>query len=88
MLLSRLVNDNHDAEYRMAKQSGKPKGRKAAKVEPDIKTIGVRASREWAEWLEEVARHYRTNVSGVIDRAMAEWTQTQGYPKKPPERTP
>jgi hypothetical protein len=66
-----------------------PKG-KGSKKKPDAgpKTIGVRATAEYAEWLERLAKHYRTTVAGVIDRALAEWTETEGYPERPPERTP
>jgi hypothetical protein len=56
--------------------------------EPAPKTVGIRVSAEYADWLEELARHYRTTIAGVIDRALAEWTETQGYPKRPPVRTP
>lgn len=66
---------------------GRPK-RKAPKADASPKTIGIRATPEWAEWLENVARHYRTTVAGVIDRALTEWTSANGYPDAPPERTP
>jgi hypothetical protein len=69
---------------------GVPVGRKK-KHEPrptGPRTIGIRSSAEWADWLDELARHYRTTVAGVIDRALTEWTESEGYPKRPPERTP
>jgi hypothetical protein len=50
--------------------------------------IGIKATREWIEWLEELAKHYRTTVSGVVDRALTEWTEAEEYPKRPPSRTP
>lgn len=69
----------------MAKaKSGSPK----KQPDPGPKTIGVRATAEYAEWLERLAKHYRTTVAGVIDRALAEWTEAAGYPERPPERTP
>ena len=66
----------------------KPKGRPKKKIDPSAppKTIGVRATQEWSEWVEGLARHYRTNVAGVIDRALAEWAESEGYPDRPPER--
>lgn len=65
-----------------------PKRKPKAKTEPTVKTIGIRTSTEWAEWIEGLAKHYRTTVSGVIDRALAEWTAAEGYAEKPPERNP
>jgi hypothetical protein len=46
----------------------------------------LKGSPEWAEWLEGLAVHFRTTVIGVIDRALAEWAETNGYPVKPPRR--
>jgi hypothetical protein len=66
------------------------KAKSGGKGKPDQgpKTIGIRVSSGYAEWLEQLARHYRTTIAGVIDRALAEWTETQGYPVRPPVRTP
>ena len=65
----------------MAKTKGKPKG---GKKDEGPRIIGVRASTEWREWLERLAKHYRTTVAGVVDRALAEWTEAEGYPERPP----
>jgi hypothetical protein len=65
-----------------AKSSGKDKPDQGAK------TIGFRVTAEYALWLQDLARHYRTTNAGVIDRALAEWTEAQGYPVRPPMRTP
>jgi hypothetical protein len=46
----------------------------------------LKGSPEWAEWLEGLAIHFRTSVTGVIDRALAEWAKEKGYPVKPPPR--
>jgi hypothetical protein len=67
---------------------GRPKRKLTGKSEPNFKTIGVRTSQEWADWLDGLARHYRTTVAGVIDRALAEWSEAEGYPVRPPERIP
>lgn len=52
------------------------------------KTLGYRVSAEYGDWLERLARHYRTTVSGIIDRALAEWVESEKFPEKPPERMP
>jgi hypothetical protein len=70
----------------MASPKQKPKSK--AESKPTVKTVGIRTSAEWAEWVERLAKHYRTTVSGVIDRALAEWTAAEGYEEKPPERNP
>ena len=55
---------------------------------PEKRSIGMRVSVDYADWLEKLAKHYRTNVAGIIDRALAEWSQSEGYEHLPPERNP
>ena len=57
-----------------------------SKAEARKSITTLKGSPEWAEWLEGLARHFRTTVTGVIDRALAEWAETNGYPVKPPPR--
>lgn len=66
------------------------KAKSSGKGKPDSgpKTVGIRVSAEYAEWLDRLAKHYRTTVAGVIDRALAEWTEAEGYSERPPYRTP
>jgi hypothetical protein len=66
---------------------GRPK-KIAKKGATPPKTIGFRVSGEYGEWLDGLARHHRTTVAGVMDRAIAEWAEGQGYPAKAPERMP
>lgn len=70
-----------------AVEVGRPK-KTARKGAPDPKTIGLRVSGEYAQWLENLARRHRTTVAGLIDRAVAEWAQAQGYEEPAPERMP
>jgi hypothetical protein len=56
------------------------------KASRQYKTVGIYASIEWTEWLEKMAQHYRTTVAGLVDRALSEWAQTNGYPERPPLR--
>jgi hypothetical protein len=55
---------------------------------PKPKTIGLRVSGEYGDWLDRLARKYRTTVAGLIDRAVAEWAASQGHEEPPPERMP
>ena len=69
----------------MAKGPGKAKGK--AKGKP-YRLIGVRATPDWADWLERLAEAHRTTVAGLVDRALSEWAEARGFPEKPPKRTP
>jgi hypothetical protein len=68
----------------MAKKSAKGKPGEAA----GFRTLGIRMSHEYSAWLDGVAKHHRTTVAGVIDRALAEWTEANGYSVRPPDRLP
>jgi hypothetical protein len=51
-------------------------------------TLQIRVSDEYAEWLDGVAKHYRTTVAGLFDRTITEWTEVNGYSTRPPDRLP
>ena len=53
---------------------------------PVFRTVQVRGSVEWVEWLEEYARYLRSDVSKVIDLALISDARVRGFPKPPPER--
>lgn len=70
---------------------GRPKNSARVREEgaiPDPKSIGMRVTGEYALWLEGLATKYRTSVAGIIDRALAEWSEAEGYEHRPPRRTP
>ncbi len=65
----------------------KPKGR--AKGKPrGPKTIGVRVTPEWADWIERAAKFCRTDVAKLIDNAVADYVRGRGFSEPPPERVP
>jgi hypothetical protein len=64
---------------RPKKRAGKPSG---------PRTVGVRASGEWADWIERAARYCRTDVAKLIDTAVAEYAKARGFAEEPPERVP
>ena len=66
---------------------GRPK-KTAKKETANPKTIGFRVSGEYGEWLDRLAKHHRTTVAGVMDRALAEWAKSQGFEEPAPERMP
>jgi hypothetical protein len=65
---------------------GRPK--KAEKKGLRPRTVGVRASGEWADWVEELAKHCRTDIAKLIDSALAAHAKAVGFGKTPPERVP
>ena len=67
---------------------GRPKKASKSNEIYKSKTIGFRVSNEYGEWLERLAKRYRTTVAGLMDRAVAEWAESQGYAEPPPERMP
>ncbi len=47
-------------------------GRPKKAEEKKYKTLGVRTTLEWADWVETLAAEYRTTAAGIIDRALQE----------------
>lgn len=66
----------------MAKKQTRPK--KAPK--PADASLTIRCSPAWREWIEQGAKHCRTDVSKLIDGAVMDYLQAKGFPKPPPER--
>ena len=60
---------------------------KSAKDKP-LRTIGIKASTEWADWLERFAKHQRTTVASLVDRSLASQAEVVGFAENPPERIP
>jgi hypothetical protein len=65
---------------------GRPK--KGSKKGPQPRTVGVRASGEWADWLDEFADHCRTDIAKLIDEALVAHAKVRGFDKVPPRRVP
>lgn len=54
----------------------------------EMKTIAVRATKEWADWVEAGAKHCRTDTAKLIDAALEMYLESRGYKDQPPERIP
>lgn len=67
---------------------GRPKKALSDGTGPEPKTIGFRVSGEYGEWLKALAKANRTTLTGVMDRAIAEWASSQGFEPPAPERLP
>jgi hypothetical protein len=50
--------------------------------------LSVQASSEWVSWVEEGADFCRTDVSKLVDMALATYLRAQGFGKIPPKRIP
>jgi hypothetical protein len=62
---------------------GRPK--KSDKRTAKPRTVGVRATATWADWLERMAKAHRTTSAGMIDRALAEFAEHHDF-ETPPDR--
>jgi hypothetical protein len=59
-----------------------------AKAKPRIISLGIRASEEYAAWVEELAAKDRRTMSAVVDQALAAYASAIGFDKEPPPRIP
>jgi uncharacterized protein (DUF1778 family) len=62
--------------------------KKGSETDLEIRTIGVRATKGWADWLERAAKHNRITVASFLDRAAAEHAKETGFDELPPPRLP
>ncbi len=53
-----------------------------------MKTVAVRATVEWADYVERGAEHCRTDVAKLFDAAVIEYLRARGFTETPPKRTP
>lgn len=70
---------------------GRPRAKAAGKPEPakvSTKTVGMRSTVAWSEWLDRGARHCRTDVAKLIDAAVVDYLKARGFDEPPPERMP
>jgi hypothetical protein len=63
---------------------GRPKKPKT----PDPqKRLVVAGCGPWMDWVERGAKFCRTDVSKMVDAALAEYLRARGFPDAPPDRT-
>lgn len=65
-----------------------PKRRPKRSKPSGPRTIGIRSTGEWADWIERGARFCRTDVAKLIDAAVVEYLKDRGFTDPPPERIP
>jgi hypothetical protein len=55
---------------------------------PGFKTIGIRVTDAYADWIGRAAKHDRATIAGFVDRAVADRARAIGFNEPPPERLP
>jgi hypothetical protein len=66
--------------------SEKPSTPEPAEVSKARTTIlSLKGSPEWSQWLGDLGAKFRTSKAGIIDRALAEFAERNGF-RDPPER--
>jgi hypothetical protein len=65
----------------------RPKKKPPKSAEPEMKTLGVRMTVQYADWLERFAKSQRRNAASMIDRALADAAEKEEF-EAPPERVP
>lgn len=67
---------------------GRPKKTEKPTEPLKPKTVAIRATGEWAAWLERYAKHCRMDVAKTIDHSLAKAAKADGFNEPPPERIP
>jgi hypothetical protein len=71
----------------MAKKKQGPRSPKnKERLDPGFRTIGIRASVAYADWLTKVAEHDRVTIAAFLDKAAAERATRIGFTETPPRR--
>ncbi len=73
----------------MAKKQ--PKGRSPKnkeRQEPGFRTVGIRVSAAYADWLADAAKHDRVTIAAFLDRAASDRAKAIGFMTPAPERIP
>lgn len=64
---------------------GRPKKKRTSRADVK-KTVGIRSTVEWAEWLDRAAAFMRTDQAKLIDAALVEYLKSRGFEEPPPPR--
>jgi uncharacterized protein (DUF1778 family) len=73
----------------MAKKKQGPRSAKnKERVEPGFRTVGIRVSADYADWLARAAEYDRVTIAAFVDRAAADRASQIGFEEAPPRRIP
>jgi hypothetical protein len=63
-----------------------PKPKRPESKQPEMKTVGVRSTRAWADWLERGAKFCRTDTAKLLDSAAVDYLKARGFDEPAPPR--
>jgi hypothetical protein len=73
----------------MRKEMARPRGR-PSKAGQDcagpLRTIGIRSTAEWSEWVERAAKFCRTDSSQLIVAALVDYLRAKSFVEPAPPR--
>jgi hypothetical protein len=64
----------------------KPRAAKKKAAPPIEGSIRIRMADDYKAWLERLAEHCQTNVSGLFAVSVAQHAKATGFDEKPPRR--
>ena len=70
------------------KKAGDRSPKNKERVSPGFRTVGIRVSTAYADWLVKAARYDRVTIAAFLDRAAADRALAIGFTEAPPERIP
>lgn len=65
---------------------GKGKGGRPKLPDPKRTVMTIRGNDEWRDWVHRLAEHMRCKSSDLVDRALVEIAERNGFKEKPPQR--
>lgn len=70
-----------------ARKMGRPKKKKTGEG-PESRSFGIaiRGSKEWRDWVMELADFRRLKATDLIDQALVEYADRHGFTKRAPKR--
>jgi hypothetical protein len=71
-----------------AKKPGARSPKNKERQGPGFRTIGIRVSDAYAEWLAEAAKYDRVTIAAFLDRAATDRARVIGFTQAPPARIP
>jgi hypothetical protein len=63
------------------KRTGRPKS-----PDPKRTIMTIRGNEDWRDWVHRLAEHMRLKSTDLIDRALVELAQRNGFEEPPPKR--
>jgi len=82
------VEGEADVTEAILKMARRKSSKKQDGTGSSARRLSVQAGEEWIAWVEEGADFCRTDVSKLVDAALADYLRARGFTKVPPKRVP